>query len=86
MTRKIDPFAIIKRRPFECFVSQGKAARLDDIDGNAKTCGQTDRRPQILRDVRLKESETHSRAFRCRDLQGASCDIAPRAGFCAGAM
>jgi ubiquinol-cytochrome c reductase iron-sulfur subunit len=56
--------AIVHGRPAERLVGQGEAAGLNNVNRNVKAGGETQCRPQILRNVGLIESKAHSRGFR----------------------
>ena len=79
MTDDFDAFPIVHRRSAERFVVQREAARLDNVDCDAKARRQSKICPEILRDVRLKDGESHFR--RVLHAGGLSCDTTPRGGF-----
>ena len=53
--------AIIHGRPEDRLVRQGKAAGLDDVHRGVQTSPQPDGSAKVLRNVRLKKGQQHSR-------------------------
>lgn len=64
MTANRDVFPVVHSCPAQGAVSERKAAWFDYVDCDAKARRQTKIRPKILRDVRLKQGESHFRRFR----------------------
>ncbi len=53
--------AVVQGGALEGFVRQRKGAGLYNIEPNRQTCGQSKGRTEVLRNVRLKKGQTHSK-------------------------
>lgn len=56
------------RTPHPC-IGEGKSAGLDDVDGKVKTGSKPQNRAGILRDVRLKKSDSHDQPNYLREVR-----------------
>jgi hypothetical protein len=50
-------------------IAKGKAARLDDMRGRAKTGGSAQYRADIAGDIRLKQGDFHGRGIAARGVE-----------------
>lgn len=61
-------------------VAQGEAAGLDNVQRYPQTGGQSEGCPKVLRNVRLKKGQTHSKAIRHREWLGQERTNRAKAG------